>query len=126
MITTSYPRTPDDTSAPFIASIAEEIAALGHRVDMVLPHHPMLKESNRNGVLRFMHIDFLAIKRTTVWGYAQSLEADVRMKKSVYAIAPIAMHRAYKLARKVAADQSTRFDSCALGFTKRIYCCSAE
>jgi glycosyltransferase involved in cell wall biosynthesis len=101
MITTSYPRTPDDTSAPFIASIAEGIAALGHSVDLVLPHHPKLKEFNRNGVT-FHVYRFPGDENDPVWGYAQSLEADVRMKKSVYALAPVAMHRAYKVSLKVA------------------------
>ncbi len=102
MITTSYPRTPDDTSAPFIASIAEGIAAHGHNVDVVLPHHPMLKEKSRNGVTLHAY-RFPGDKKDPIWGYAQSLEADVRMKKSVYALAPIAMHQAYRLALKVAA-----------------------
>jgi glycosyltransferase involved in cell wall biosynthesis len=102
MITTSYPRTPDDTSAPFIASIAEGVAALGHHVDVVLPHHAMLKEADRNGVTLHAY-RFPGDEKDPVWGYAQSLEADVRMKKTVYALAPIAMHRAYRLALKVAS-----------------------
>ena len=102
MITTSYPRTVDDTSAPFIASLAEGVAALGHHVDVVLPHHPMLKEQIRNGV-ELHPYRFPGDEKNPVWGYAQSLEADVRMKKSVYALAPIAMHNAYRLALKVAA-----------------------
>jgi hypothetical protein len=104
MITTSYPRTLDDTSAPFIASIAEGIAQLGHHVDVVLPYHPMLKNLNRNGVMLHPY-RFPGDEKDPIWGYAQSLDADVRMKKKVYALAPIAMHRAFKLALKIAKSK---------------------
>lgn len=101
MITTSYPRTPTDGSAPFIAAIAEGIAKLGHKVDVILPHHPLLKETVRNGVS--LHTYRVPGDETDpVWGYAQSLEADVRLKKRVYPLALLAMHRAYRLALKVA------------------------
>lgn len=36
--TTSYPRGPGDHAAPFIASLAEAIARLGHEVSVVAPH----------------------------------------------------------------------------------------
>jgi glycosyltransferase involved in cell wall biosynthesis len=101
MITTSYPRTPTDGSAPFIAAIAEGIAKLGHNVDVILPHHPLLKEKVRNGVS--LHTYRVPGDETNPsWGYAQSLEADVRLKKRVYPLALLAMHRAYHLALKVA------------------------
>lgn len=101
MITTSYPRTPTDGSAPFIAAIAEGIAKLGHNVDVILPHHPLLKENHRNGVS--LHTYRVPGDETDpAWGYAQSLEADVRLKKRVYPLALLAMHRAYRLALKVA------------------------
>ncbi|HEY7160289.1 MAG TPA: glycosyltransferase [Acidobacteriota bacterium] len=101
MITTSYPRTPTDGSAPFIAAIAEGIAKLGHNVDVILPHHPLLKEKVRNGVS--LHTYRVPGDETNPsWGYAQSLEADVRLKKRVYPLALLAMHRAYRLALKVA------------------------
>lgn len=101
MITTSYPRTPTDGSAPFIAAIAEGITKLGHRVDVILPHHPLLKEKARNNVS--LHTYRVPGDETNpVWGYAQSLEADVRLKKRVYPLALLAMHRAYRLALKIA------------------------
>ena len=43
MVTSSYPRFPGDVVAPFIESIARGVAARGHRVDVVLPHHPDLR-----------------------------------------------------------------------------------
>ena len=51
MVTSSYPKAPGDVTAPFIESIAEAVAARGHGVDVVLPHHPELRRPP--GRLRF-------------------------------------------------------------------------
>lgn len=90
MIATTYPRFSGDTAAPFIASIAEGIAALGHAVDMVVPFHPQLVAGVRNGVeLHSYHVP--GDRRRPLWGYAQSMEADVKVKKSVLLITPFAL-----------------------------------
>lgn len=50
--TTSYPRRSGDYAAPFIASLAESIADLGHDVCVVAPHEPGTREREVvNGVL---------------------------------------------------------------------------
>lgn len=94
MITTTYPRFEGDTAAPFIASIAEGIAALGHSVDVVAPYHPKLITGVRNGVT--LHDYHVPGDRTNpLWGYAQSLDSDVKLKGKALAIAPIALHQTF-------------------------------
>ncbi len=41
MVTSSYPKYPGEVTAPFIEEIAAGIAALGHEVHLLLPHHPL-------------------------------------------------------------------------------------
>jgi len=94
MITTTYPRFEGDTAAPFIASIAEGVAALGHSVDVVLPFHPKLQDKTRNGV-NFHPYHVPGDQKDPLWGYAQSMEADVKVKKKAYLLAPLALHRTY-------------------------------
>lgn len=101
MIATTYPRFEGDTAAPFIASTAEGIVALGHPVDMVVPFHPKLQEGERHGVkLHAYHVP--GDLDNPLWGYAQSLEADVKLKSKVLFLAPLAMHNTYRMARRVA------------------------
>ena len=104
MITTTYPRFEGDTAAPFIASIAESIVSLGNPVDMVLPFHPMLQAGERRGV-RLHPYRVPGDDREPLWGYAQSLDADVRLKRKVLLLAPLAMHKTYRKALEVAADR---------------------
>ena len=43
MVASSYPKFPGDVTAPFIESIAHAVAARGHAVDVLVPHHPDLR-----------------------------------------------------------------------------------
>jgi glycosyltransferase involved in cell wall biosynthesis len=99
MVTSSYPKYPGDVTAPFIESIARSVAARGHQVDVVLPFHPELRRGDDEPV-RFFPYRYAPHPRLNVWGYAQSLEADVRVRGSVYLLLPLA---ALALRRAVAA-----------------------
>ena len=87
MVTSSYPRFPGDVVAPFIESIATGIAARGHRVDVVLPHHPALRRP-AGGPVAF-HPYRYAPDRFSRWGYAQSLKADVSVRGGMFLLAPL-------------------------------------
>ncbi len=99
MVTSSYPKYPGDVTAPFIESIARSVAARGHRVDVVLPHHPELRRSPDEPV-RFHAYRYAPLDAWCLWGYAQSLEADVRVRPLVYLLAPLV---AFSLRRTVAS-----------------------
>lgn len=88
MVTSSYPKFPGDVTAPFIESIARSVAERGHRVDVVLPHHPDLKRPADEPV-RFFPYRYVPLRAFHLWGYAQSLESDVRVRKGVYLLAPL-------------------------------------
>lgn len=88
MLSSSYPKFRGDVTAPFIESIATHIAAQGHTVRMLLPEQRELRRGAfEDGV--YIHTYRYALRREwTNWGYAESLRADVRVKKSVYLHAP--------------------------------------
>jgi glycosyltransferase involved in cell wall biosynthesis len=87
MVTSSYPKFPGDATAPFIESIARGLAARGHAVDVVLPHHPELRRSADEPV-RFFPYRYAPSDAWCRWGYAQSLEADVRVRREIYLLLP--------------------------------------
>jgi len=87
MLTSSYPKYPGDVTAPFIESIARGIVSRGHDVDLVLPEHPELDRSDEAG-LRFFPFDYAAPAAWPRWGYAESLDADVQLRRQVIALAP--------------------------------------
>jgi glycosyltransferase involved in cell wall biosynthesis len=88
MVTSSYPKFPGDVTAPFIESIARSVVARGHSVDVILPHHPDLRRDDADGI-RFFPYRYAPTDDLCLWGYAQSLEADVRVRREVYLLAPV-------------------------------------
>lgn len=89
MVSSSYPKFRGDVTAPFIESIATHIAAQGHRVHVLLPEHHELKRGAVEDGVNF-HIYHYAPGRDWMhWGYAESLRADVKIKRGMYVLAPI-------------------------------------
>jgi glycosyltransferase involved in cell wall biosynthesis len=89
MITSSYPKFPGDVTAPFIESIAHAVVSRGHTVDIVLPYHPALRRPPHEPV-RFFPYRYAPRDVWSRWGYAQSLESDVRLRPDAYLLAPLA------------------------------------
>ncbi len=107
MVTSSYPKYPGDVTAPFIESIAQGIASRGHDVDLVLPQHPELDQSDERG-LRFFPFDYPAPAAWPRWGYAESLEADIQLRGEAIALAPfVAAAQRAAFARRI---ESRRYD----------------
>jgi glycosyltransferase involved in cell wall biosynthesis len=104
MVTTSYPKHDGDTTAPFIAAIAEGIARRGQRVDVVLPAHPRLVAGVRDGahLHPFRYAPMPALRQ---WGYAESMAGDVRLRRAAYAAAPLALTATLTATAAVAARQ---------------------
>jgi glycosyltransferase involved in cell wall biosynthesis len=88
MVTSSYPKFPGDVTAPFIESIARGVAARGHQVDVMLPHHPDLRRGDDEPV-RFLPYRYAPREEWARWGYAQSMEADHRLRGGAYLLAPL-------------------------------------
>ena len=88
LVTSSYPKFPGDVTAPFIEEIARGVAGAGHRVDVLLPHHPDLRRGTDEAVRVFPY-RYAPRESWSLWGYAQSLESDVRVRRSVFLLAPL-------------------------------------
>ena len=88
MVASSYPKFPGDVTAPFIESIAHAVAARGHAVDVLLPHHPDLRRPPGEPV-RVLQYGYAPREEWSLWGYAQSLESDVRVRRGMYLLAPL-------------------------------------
>ena len=87
-VTSSYPKFPGDVTAPFIESITRGLVARGHAIDLLLPEHPQLERPSEPG-LRFFPYHYAPHARWTLWGYAQSLDSDVRVRGAMYGLAPL-------------------------------------
>ena len=91
MLTSSYPKYPGETTAPFIEEIAAGLVRRGHTVHVVAPFH---RDLRRAPVERGVHLHFFHYSPWNVlniWGYAEALRADVGLRGRVLAVAPLAL-----------------------------------
>ncbi len=102
MVATSYPRFPGDTIGTFMEPIARGVAARGHEVHMVLPWHPRWDRPAEQHGVRFHLFRYAPTAALSVFGYAGALRADVHMRASAYAVAPLALAAGWWKAREVA------------------------
>jgi glycosyltransferase involved in cell wall biosynthesis len=78
VLTSSYPRYPGDGTAPFVRSISEHLAKLGHDVEIVAPYDPAVTTmDHRVKVHRFRYI---WPRGWHIMGHARSLERDTRLR----------------------------------------------
>jgi glycosyltransferase involved in cell wall biosynthesis len=89
-VTSSYPKFPSDTTAPFIESIVGELARRGHRLTVVLPARDDLAPASIEGV-RFRPYRYAPFSSLQVFGYAESLRADVAVRAKTYGMLPLAL-----------------------------------
>ena len=87
-LTSSYPRFEGDSTAPFVESISHRLASRGHTVHLVLPESSEWKRPSTEGGVHYHPYRYSPRRTWTPWGYSESLEGGVRIKRSLYALAP--------------------------------------
>ena len=102
MIASSYPRFRGDSVGSFMEPIAEGIAARGHEVHMVAPWHPKWSRPRVEGGVHFHLFHYAPLRMLNVFGYAEGMRADVRLRAAAVAIAPAAMAAGWFKALRVA------------------------
>jgi phosphatidyl-myo-inositol dimannoside synthase len=107
-LTSSYPRYEGDPTAPFIESITTHVAAEGHSVHVVLPENSGWKRDATEGDIHFHPYRYSPSRSWTPWGFSESLQAGVRIKWPLYALAPAVLLAAARKSSSVLRRE--RFD----------------
>jgi len=91
-IGTSYPKGPDDSTAPFVRSISHGLQDYGIEVHLLLPYHPDLDWPSGDPPVQLHTYPYVrrSWRRLHVWGYAGSLRSDVALRGEALAILPLA------------------------------------
>ena len=101
MLTSSYPRFPGDGVGSFIEPIAHGVGAL-RPVHVVAPWHPSIRRPAQDGNVHFHFYRYAPTRGLHVFGYAAALKADVAVRPSVYAMAPLALAAGCRTVRRIA------------------------
>lgn len=93
MLTTSYPKWPGETTAPFIEEIAAAVAGRGHEVHVLMPHRADLRRSPVERGVYLHTYRYAPNPDLEVWGYAAALRGDIGLRDSAFWVAPLALQR---------------------------------
>jgi glycosyltransferase involved in cell wall biosynthesis len=102
MVASSYPRFHGDSVGSFMEPIAQGIAARGHEVHMVAPWHPKWDRPKIDRGVHFHLFRYAPLAGLNTFGYAEGMRADVRLRASAVAVAPIAALAGWFKALRVA------------------------
>jgi len=102
MVASSYPRYHGDSVGSFMEPIAQGIAARGHEVHLVAPWHPKWARAKVEGGVHFHLFRYAPFAQLNVFGYAEGMRGDVRLRASAMAAAPLAMLAGWFKALRVA------------------------
>jgi glycosyltransferase involved in cell wall biosynthesis len=101
MVATSYPRFAGDIHGTFMEPIARGLAARGHAVHVVLPWHPKLDRPLQGGGVTLHPFHYAPHASLNVFGYAEGLKADVALRWTAWASAPLGLVAGIAATRRV-------------------------
>ena len=91
-----------------MASITEHVAKHGHTIHVVLPEHAEWARPASEGGIHYHPYRYSPSRSWTPWGFAQSLESGVKLKRRLYALAPLvfwsARHACRTLTKEMRID----------------------
>ena len=112
VLTSSYPRFPGDGAAPFVQSISEHLAGLGHAVEVVAPYDPAVVASDTAGPtagsLRVHRFRYVWPARLHIMGHARAMEADVRLRPLSLLLLPLFLAAAFLTLWRVTGRQKSQ------------------
>jgi glycosyltransferase involved in cell wall biosynthesis len=82
--------------------IAKGLAARGHEIHVVAPWHPSIDRRKEEDGVYFHFFKYAPVPALNVFGYAQGMHADVRLRASAWAAAPLALAAGMVKAMRVA------------------------
>jgi glycosyltransferase involved in cell wall biosynthesis len=108
LLTSSYPRFPGDGTAPFIRSIAENLAKLGHEIEVVVPYDPLVGPMAAVPGVRLNRFRYVWPERWHIMGHARSLDADVRLRPLVFLLLPLFLVAAFLTLWRITGRQKSQ------------------
>jgi glycosyltransferase involved in cell wall biosynthesis len=104
-VSLGYPMYPGEETAPFMDGIVKGLAARGHTIDVVLPHHPDFRQPGGNRV-GFFPYRYSPSPRFSPWGFGHTFGPTSTIRWEVAPLLPlvaVALHRGVR--RRLSAEK---------------------
>lgn len=103
-LTSSYPKWAGDSTAPFIELMTRFLAQRGHEVHVVVPEHRDWNRPASEGSIHYHPYRYSPARHWTPWGYAGSLQDGVRVRRSLYPLAPVVLQSALRTCSRLMSE----------------------
>jgi len=103
VLTSTYPRHPGDGVAPFVGSIVQGVASLGHEMHVLVPEHSSWRWPEHDGRVTFHRYRYSPVRSWTPWGFSESMAGGRAIRKPLYLLAPVVAASAVRAARTILA-----------------------
>jgi glycosyltransferase involved in cell wall biosynthesis len=100
----SFPRFPGDTHGPFVKRLSEEIAGLGHRVHVLVPWDPELRD-DPSSPLTIHSFRYVWPPSWHLLGYSRTLRRDVGMKLAAWLLSPLYFARGQQALTRLVREE---------------------
>src|SRR5688572_28701820 len=100
MVATSYPRFAGDIHGTLMEPVARGRASRGHTVRVGLHWHPKLTRALEDGCVTLRPFRYAPHPALNVFGYAEGLKADVALRWTAWASAPLGLAAGIAAARR--------------------------
>lgn len=105
VLTSSYPRFVGDGTAPFVRSISEHLARLGHHVKVIAPYDPAVRNCSAQSVP--VHRFRYALRdQWHIMGHSKSLAGDTRLRIGAFLLLPSFLIAHFQASLRVARRQN--------------------
>ena len=107
VFTSSYPRYPGDSTAPFVKSICEHLAKSGHDIEVIAPYDPFCVETDPEDVPvhRFRYI---WPSRLHIMGHGHSLRNDMQLHPLAILLLPLYLLASFSTLMRVTIRQRSQ------------------
>lgn len=103
-LTQTYPRTPVDTSGPFIRDLARGLTGYGDEVTVLTPHAENVAERWTDGEVEVRSFRY-APEKSEVLGYSRSLSADETVRWKAGLVTPLYLWGARRAVARLMAER---------------------
>ncbi|MDY6993153.1 MAG: glycosyltransferase [Pseudomonadota bacterium] len=107
VLTSSYPRFKGDGTAPFVKSIAEALAKLGHKIEIVAPYDIAVRDDLAS-IVKVHRFKYIWPASLHIMGHARTLKADVNLHPLALILLPFfllaSIFKLIRVSRKMGAE----------------------
>ena len=88
ILASTYPRFPGDGAAPFVQSIAEGLAKLGHQIEVIAPDDVLVAHNENTAHIPVQRFRYFWPRRWQIMGHARALARDTCLRPATYLLLP--------------------------------------